>query len=266
MTEAVSPKLAGVNPPSNDQIAAGPNPESEKLRLDRERTARLHQLATLGELAGGLAHELKNPLSTIKLNLQLLMEDLARMPGAETSHNRAVTVKKEVDRLGQTLEGFLRFAGRIELRTAPVHLNVLVQDLIDFFMPQAQAARVRLHASLAPEDPICNLDANLIKQALLNLMLNAQQAMPAGGELIVRTHVSGSNALVDVSDTGMGIAPEHLPRLFEAYFTTKKGGTGLGLATTRRIIEEHSGHIRVSSEPRRGTNFRLELPLRDKNI
>lgn len=266
MTEALHPEHVGVSPPSDQPATDQTNPESEKQRLDRERTARMHQLATLGELAGGLAHELKNPLSTIKLNLQLLMEDLARMPGAQTSHSRAVTVKKEVDRLGQTLDGFLRFAGRIELRTAPVRLNVLVQDLIDFFMPQAQAAQVRLHASLAPEDPTCNLDSNLIKQALLNLLLNAQQAMPTGGELIVRTHVSGPTALVDISDTGTGIVPENLPRLFEAYFTTKKGGTGLGLATTRRIIEEHAGHIRVSSEPGRGTNFRLELPLWNKDI
>lgn len=237
------------------------NGELENARRDRERNARLHQLAVLGELAGGLAHELKNPLSTIKLNLQLLLEDLARLPGAESSQIRARMLTKEVDRLGQTLDGFLRFAGRIELRTSAVALNSLVQDLVDFFMPQAQAARVRLHASLAPENPQCNLDANLFKQALLNLMLNAQQAMPGGGDMIIRTHVSGSKALVDISDTGGGIPADVMPRLFDAYFTTKKGGTGLGLATTRRIIEEHFGHIHVTSEPNRGTNFRMELPL-----
>ncbi len=133
--------------------------------------------------------------------------------------------------------------------------------MVDFFQPQAYAAGVRLHASLCAENPLCRLDGNLFKQALLNLMLNALQAMPGGGELIIRTHVDSAHVLVDISDTGVGISPQVMPHLFEAYFTTKKGGTGLGLATTRRIIEEHQGNVHVTSEPGRGTNFRLELPM-----
>lgn len=230
-------------------------------RQQEERSARLQQLATLGELAGGLAHELKNPLSTIRLNLQLLLEDLEKLPGAQSSINRAQSVRKEVDRLVQSLDDFLRFAGRLELQAAPVKLNTLVSDIVDFFMPQAQATRVRVHCSLAGQDPVCRLDVNLFKQALLNLLLNAQQAMPNGGDLLVRTHIAGGSAYLDVSDTGAGISPEVMPHIFQAWFTTKKRGTGLGLATTRRIIEEHQGHITVSSDPGRGTNFRLELPL-----
>lgn len=226
-----------------------------------ERAARQQRLAELGGIAGNLAHELKNPLSTLKLNLQLLQEDLAAVPGAESSKNRIATMKKEADRLAQTLDNFLRYAGRIELHKTPARLNGVVQDLVDFFLPQTRAANVRLLASLTPDDPVLSLDINLFKQALLNLLLNAQQAMPAGGDLFVRTHLTDRLALVDVADTGPGIAPEHMPRLFDAYFTTKKGGTGLGLATTRRIIEEHHGHIEVTSEAGRGTNFRLELPL-----
>lgn len=228
---------------------------------EEERIHRLHQLATLGELARGLAHELKNPLSTVKLNLQLLQEDLVGKPGLEASRSRTTTLRKEVDRLAQTLDDFLRFAGRLELQPVPLYLNTLVQELVDFFHPQAQAAGVRLHASLTAENPLCPLDGNLFKQALLNLMLNGVQAMPDGGELIIRTHVDRGRAFVDVSDTGVGISPEVRSHLFEAYYTTKKGGTGLGLATTRRIIEEHQGHVQVTSEPGRGTNFRLELPL-----
>ncbi len=228
---------------------------------EHDRLARLHQLATLGELAGGLAHELKNPLSTVKLNLQLLQEDLAGRADMERSHARIATLRREVDRLAETLDDFLRFAGRMELHLTPMHINRLVNDMVDFFQPQAHAAAVRLHASLCPEDPLCRLDGNLFKQAMLNLMINAMQAMPGGGDLIIRTHVDGNMVFVDVSDTGTGISPEAMPHLFEAYFTTKKGGTGLGLATTRRIIEEHQGHIQVTSEPGRGTNFRLEMPL-----
>jgi signal transduction histidine kinase len=233
----------------------------DNLDRERDRLARVEQLARLGELAGGLAHELKNPLSTIKLNLQLLQEDLMQLPGAETSRARASTLRKEVDRLGHTVDDFLRFAGRLELHTKPTQLNDLVRDLIDFFRPQAQAANVRLHTSLCSEEPLCPLDPNLIKQALLNLMLNAVQAMPDGGDLIIRTHVDQNRVYLDVADTGSGVSASAASHIFEAYYTTKKGGTGLGLATTRRIIEEHRGHISFTSEPGKGTNFRLDLPL-----
>lgn len=231
-------------------------------RRESERVLRLHQLAKLGELAGGLAHELKNPLSTVKLNLQLLQEDIASVPGLDRSRMRVQTLRREVDRLQQTLDSFLKFAGRIELDRRPVQVNFIVKDMIDFFAPQAAAHQVRVHASLMDQDLMASLDANLFKQALLNMMLNAVQAMPEGGDLIIRTSVHGSTLILDVADTGVGIPASQLPHLFEAFYTTKKGGTGLGLAMTRRIIEEHGGHISVQSEPGRGTNFRVELPLR----
>jgi signal transduction histidine kinase len=250
------------------------------VRREHERLARLDQLAEMGKLAAGLAHELKNPLSTLKLNLQLLEEDLAGLPEAAAgevrprSLARIATLKKEADRLRHTLDDFLRFAGRLELRTSPVPLNRVVEELIDFIHPQAQAYKIRVLTALAPENPVCPLDENLFKQALLNLLLNAIQAMPPeccqerGAELLVRTLVSqngsgqgGGQAILYVSDTGVGIAKANLPHIFDAYFTTKKGGTGLGLPTTRRIIEEHHGMISVQSEPGRGTSFRVELPL-----
>ncbi len=240
-------------------------------RREYEQHARLDQLAEMGKLAAGLAHELKNPLSTLKLNLQLLEEDLAALPDStppkQRSLTRITTLKKEADRLRHTLDDFLRFAGRLELRTSPVPLNRVVEELVDFIHPQAQANKIRVHTALAAENPLCPLDDNLFKQALLNLLLNAIQAMPPecckdrGAELLVRTLVSKGQAILYVSDTGVGISPEHLPHIFDAYFTTKKGGTGLGLPTTRRIIEEHHGTIAVQSEPNRGTSFRIELPL-----
>ncbi|HVS70288.1 MAG TPA: ATP-binding protein [Phycisphaerae bacterium] len=255
-----------------------------RMRREYERLARMNQLAEMGKLAAGLAHELKNPLSTLKLNLQLLEEDLGALPdtpefaGRRRSIARIDTLKKEADRLRQTLDDFLRFAGRIELRTNPVPLNRVLEELIDFIHPQAQAQRVRVLTAFAPENPVCPLDENLFKQAVLNLLLNAIQAMSVerpsgdgepgprgGGELLVRTLVSkgkeGDQAILYISDTGVGISHEHLPHIFDAYFTTKKGGTGLGLPTTRRIIEEHHGLISVQSEPGKGTSFRVELPL-----
>ena len=233
--------------------------KTKRPRLSR-RVARTNQLAEMGKLAAGLAHELKNPLSTLKLNLQLMEEDLAGLPGAQRSLTRLTTLKKEADRLKQTLDDFLRFAGRMELRPETVSVNALIEDLIDFIHPQAQASKVRVLTALAAEAPRCRLDANLFKQALLNLLLNAVQAMPEGGELLVRTLAAKEKVILHISDTGLGILPENLPHIFDAYFTTKKAGTGLGLPTTRRIIEEHNGLITAQSEPGHGTNFRIELP------
>jgi signal transduction histidine kinase len=237
-------------------------------RRELERDARLTQLAEMGKLAAGLAHELKNPLSTIKINLQLMREDLAEIAGTERSQNRVAALLKETERLRETLDRFLKYAGRMELQRKPLPLNRLVEDLVDFVFPQAQAARVRIFASLTTEDTVCPLDEELMKQAILNLLLNAMQAMPEGGDLIIRTHLTPppqDSAILDVSDTGGGIAPENLDKIFDVYFTTKKGGTGLGLPTTRRIIEEHGGHITATTEPGKGTNFRVELPRQAEN-
>ena len=261
-----NPSSIPLSPPDRPTTAATSNAKRpRRVRREHERVARLNQLAEMGKLAAGLAHELKNPLSTLKLNLQLMEEDLAQLPGAQRSLTRLSTLKKEADRLRQTLDDFLKFAGRIELRLESVSLNSLVEHLVDFIHPQAQASKVRVMTALSPEDPHCMLDSNLMKQALLNLFLNAIQAMPQGGELIIRTMCEGGAVILYVSDTGVGIPPENLPHIFDAYFTTKKGGTGLGLPTTRRIIEEHNGHISVTSEPGKGTSFRLDIPCSPKD-
>jgi signal transduction histidine kinase len=255
-------------------------PEPDAATREAQRLQRLSHLAEMGALAAGLAHELRNPLSTIKLNLQLLEEDLRSIPGfaasdpangsvGQRSLTRINTLKREADRLRQTLDDFLNYTGRIELRLETVSLNSLVEELVDFLLPQAQVSRVRVHTALAAEDPKCRLDINLFKQALLNLLLNALQAMPlervsldgTAGELLVRTLKSGNSAILYVSDTGVGIPNDNVAKIFAPYFTTKKGGTGLGLPTTRRIIEEHKGHITVESAPGQGTSFRVELPL-----
>ncbi len=246
--------------PSAEPASPSRSKRPRRIRREADRVERLNQLAEMGKLAAGLAHELKNPLSTLKLNLQLMEEDLAQLPGAQRSLTRLATLKKEAERLRQTLDDFLKFAGRIELRLEPASLNALVEHLLDFIHPQAQANNIRVLTALAPDNPNCMLDTNLIKQALLNLMLNAIQAMPNGGELLIRTLAEKDMVILYLSDTGVGIPPENLPHIFDAYFTTKKGGTGLGLPTTRRIIEEHNGHISVQSDPGKGTSFRIDLP------
>jgi len=236
------------------------------LRLARHLSARARSqehMAELGHLAGGLAHEIKNPLSTINLNLKLLAEDLQRSPHEEQRRllARLASVRQEASRLKDILDDFLRYAGRMELQPAPTDLRQLVAELADFFAPQAQAARVILRTHL-PDAPVpADVDAGLIKQALLNLMINATQASPEGGELLLRLSSHRQRAAIEVIDTGHGIPPDDLARVFQVYYSTKKGGTGLGLPTTQRIVREHGGTVAVQSQEGKGTRFVISLPL-----
>jgi signal transduction histidine kinase len=252
------------------------------LRLARRLSARARgqeHMAELGHLAAGLAHEIKNPLSTINLNLKLLAEDLHRSPNAPlksaegaglssiegNEHRRLLTrlggVRQEALRLKDILDDFLRYAGHIELQLAPVDLRQLVGELTDFFAPQAQAAKVILRTTLPEQPVLCSVDADLLKQAVLNLMINATQAMEDGGELLIRLAPRRAEAILEVTDTGKGIPPEDLPRIFQVYYSTRKGGTGLGLPTTQRIVREHGGTISVQSQVGKGTRFVIALPL-----
>jgi signal transduction histidine kinase len=237
---------------------------SGRTRL-RNRARAAERLAEVGTLTGGLAHEIKNPLSTVLLNLQLLQEDLNPSdPAHARIVNRLNTVTREASRLRDILDDFLRYAGKIELRRQDVDLNDLLEELVDFFSPQAQLNRVQLRFKRNPTPLKASIDPRLIKQAVLNLMINALQAMPNGGELILSATPAPSanpHAVIDVIDTGPGIPADQTAKIFQAYYSTKKGGTGLGLAMSRRIVEEHGGQIGVKSEANKGSDFYIELPL-----
>ena len=253
------------------------NRRSEQQRRLLRRTKRVERLAQLGTLTGDLAHEIRNPLSTIKVNLQLLSEDIARQQreGGPSGLNgvndmaqryqrqlrKIETIADETDRLTHTLNDFLKYAGRMELHPTNCNLNELLDELIDFYEPQAISRGVQIRRNLGKTPAKCHIDVDMIKQALLNLFINAVQATNGRGELIVRSATSGDLVKVDVIDTGTGIPTDDQERIFDAYYTTKSGGTGLGLATCRRIIEEHEGHIDLHSEPGKGSNFTITLPL-----
>jgi signal transduction histidine kinase len=231
-------------------------------RRRRVRWRSVQRLAELGTLAGGLAHEIKNPLSTVLLNLQLLQEDLDPEDSAYSRFRaRLNTVSREAARLREILDDFLRFAGKIELRRVETDLNVLLEELVDFFAPQAQLNHVQLRFKPHAGPLLIQIDPRLIKQTVLNLMINALQAMPGGGELILSAAADGNIAAIDVIDTGSGIPAEELDKIFLAYYSTKKGGTGLGLAMSQRIIQAHGGQLTVNSEPGKGSDFRIRLPL-----
>ncbi len=253
-----------------------------------QRRVQTHErLAELGTMTSGLAHEIKNPLSTVNLNVQLMQEDLddlnRRVAGDKQAQQdiaslrrRSEMLSREVARLRDILEDFLQFAGRVQLDRQEVQLHELIGDLIDFFEPQAREAKVTIRPQLNASTDTLQADPALLKQAFLNLMLNAVQAMsqarargvPHGGadELLLQTEwVSGKKQpdvlRVHVIDTGPGIANEALPRIFEPYFSSKRRGSGLGLPTTRRLIEEHGGQIEVHTVAGQGTDFVITLPI-----
>lgn len=245
-----------------------------RLRAAERRARAAERMAEIGAMTGGLAHEIKNPLSTIGLNAQLLAEGLDDLPiDADEKgrlSRRVGALRREVERLRGILTDFLQYAGQLRIEPARADLNTVVEELADFFAPQAQAQGVRLRCELARGPLTVGLDVPHVKQAILNLMLNAVQAMadnPPGTprELILRTARAQDPdrrpvVQLHVIDTGPGIPPDRLPRIFEPYFTTKSGGTGLGLPTARRLIEGHEGRLEVHSEPGRGTDFTAVFP------
>ncbi len=221
-----------------------------------------HQYTEIARLAGGLAHEIKNPLSTIRLNMELLAEELEDMdsPQARRAQRRVEVVQRECGRLEELLNDFLGFARAHNLELEPADVNREIRDIIEFFRPQAAESNIEVVEYLASDLPTVLLDRRSFHRALLNLVLNAQQAMPAGGQLVLRTRSGGDEVFIDIIDTGIGMDAKSVDRLYDVFFSTKKGGSGLGLATTRKIILAHGGRISVQSEPGCGTQFTIAFP------
>jgi signal transduction histidine kinase len=220
--------------------------------------------AEIAQLAGGLAHEIRNPLSTMRLNLDLLAEDFRAAEGDRERRALAKIerVQRESHRLEGMLDDFLRYvrAGGLARSPVPGDLNALIEEVREFCEPQAVQHGIVTRLELAGALPRVALDPDSFKQALLNLIRNAQQAMPDGGELILRTRADGPGAALEVIDTGGGIEPSAIGRIFEPFYSTRSRGTGLGLSTTRRIVEAHGGAIGVESAPGKGSRFTLRFP------
>ena len=235
----------------------------EKTRKLEKRAMNSERLAFVGTLAGGLAHEIKNPLSTLSINLQLLKEDIDEMSGENSKRSRIKiqALQKEILRLEEILNDFLRFAKGQKLELQYLDINEVIDELIDFVSPEIKQKNIVVLKSYDSNIPRCRIDGNLIKQALLNLIINAEQAMENGGELMIRTRSNKELVQIDITDTGTGIRKEVVDKIFQVYFSTKTAGTGLGLPTTKRIIEEHKGTISVQSEEGKGTNFSIALPI-----
>ncbi len=219
--------------------------------------------AEISRLAGGLAHEIKNPLSTIRLNMELLAEDFR---GSDSARDRRAIkkvelVQQECRRLQDLLDDFLQFAKAHRLNLQPNDLSSQVRQTLDFYRPQAREAGVEIVDYLAGDLPTVMLDREAFRGALLNLLLNGEQAMPDGGQLVAHTYGTPDGVALDLIDTGCGMDEDTQNRVFEAFYSTKRGGSGLGLPTVKRIIEGHGGRVRLQSAPGRGTQVTVYLPV-----
>ncbi len=221
------------------------------------------QYTELAQLAGSLAHEIKNPLSVIRMNMDLLAEDFAdaETPRERRALNKIALVHEQCSRLENLLKDFLRFARVSSLRLEPGNLNAQVDRVLELFAPQARENDVEVIRYLDADLPSVLMDAESLQSALVNLVKNALEAMPDGGELMVRTYVTRRRAALDLIDTGCGMDQQTALKMFDTFFSTKQGGSGLGLPTARKIIEGHGGRIDVQSAAGRGTKFTLEFPL-----
>jgi len=222
----------------------------------------LDQYAEIAQLAGGLAHEIKNPLSTIRLNVELLAEDLAEgdSPQDRRALKKIEIVQRECLRLEELLNDFLNFARAHKLDLEPVDVNRQLKETLDFFAPRARESRIDIIEYFASNLPTVMIDRRSFHRAVLNLVINAQQAMPNGGQLVVRTRAAANAVAIDLIDNGSGMDDKTKERLFDPFFSSKRGGTGLGLPTTRKIIEAHGGLIAMQSEIGHGTQFTILLP------
>ncbi len=237
------------------------------------------KLASLNRLLAGVAHEVKNPLNAMTIHLELLRQKLGRrtpvavaVPAgrgggggdvtlpAEALMNHVSIIGEEIRRLDDVVQGFLRFSRPEELQLEPVGVAAMLQDIVDVVQPQAEqggiAVQMEAHGGLAIQ-----VDRAMVRQALLNLSLNALDAMPAGGTLTLRARaVEAEQVQIDLIDTGVGIQPDHLGRIFDLYFTTREQGSGLGLSMVYRTVQLHDGTIEVESSPGHGATFRVRLP------
>ncbi|PYU14500.1 MAG: hypothetical protein DMG37_07280 [Acidobacteria bacterium] len=218
------------------------------------------RLAALGRITAGVAHEVKNPLNSMRLWLENLKESLS-YDGDGSAQQAVQVLDKEIDRLDQVVKRFLDFTRPMEVRLEATQLANLLQEVLEIAKPQLEKSNILLAQLLPIDVPEVYVDRALLKQAVLNLVLNAAEAMPNGGQLRLVLSRRGEMAEIAVGDTGKGIPPENQQKIFQLFFTTRPGGSGIGLASAFRIVQLHNGSIDFTSEVGRGTTFRIELPL-----
>lgn len=232
-------------------------------RGNEARLRRAESLAALTTLAAGVAHEIKNPLGSIGIHIQLIQKEIntEKKPDTEIIAKYLEIVMEEVERLNGIVVDFLFAVRPMNTELVRKDLNQLVQDTIEFVKFELEDAKVKLKENYSERLPDLDLDEKYMKQALLNIIKNAISAMPEGGTLTVDTVIDGSDVLLKVGDTGVGISEANIAKVFEPYFTTKEFGSGLGLTVVYKIIREHGGEVSLTSQEGKGTSFALSFPI-----
>jgi two-component system sensor histidine kinase AtoS len=224
---------------------------------------RSEKLAALGQLAAGIAHEIRNPLTSINILIHSLRESLS----SKNSHREDLKViEEEIDRINEIVDRFLRFARPSPPLLEKAEVPIIFEETLQLLRPQVEKQRISVQKNFSSLPPI-TIDKEQMKQVVLNLLLNAIQAMPEGGRLRLSGKIPTGNQWIQLSiqDTGIGIPPEDMDKLFDPFFSTREGGIGLGLSIAHRIIDQHHGRIEVESTLDKGTLFTIWLPLEQRN-
>ena len=240
--------------------------ERKKLEAAKIQAERL---AMVGTMAAQVAHEIRNPLGSITFNLDLIHREIDKLvqPGGHPPNEArtlANEMRAEVRRIQHVIEDYLQFARLPQLQRQPMALNVFLEKKLSFYRSELERENVKLCTHFDPALPAINADAEQLWQAMLNLIRNSRQAMPDGGELTIGTWRDGGRVLVRIGDNGKGMTEEQLQKMFVPFFTTKKEGTGLGLALVQQIVTEHGGHVECESASGKGSVFTLFLPVDEK--
>ena len=235
-----------------------------------EQLQRAERSAVVGRLASGIAHEIRNPLNFINLSIDYLRDKYrpAAEPGSTEYARILLTIKDEIGRLNRLVSDFLSYGRSAKLKRRDIDAQALIAEVRDLVATQAsqQQVEIRIVNEQPDEDDRARrilADPEYLKTCFSNIMINALQAMPEGGLLLIRLHRAAGQLLIDFTDNGPGMPPEMCAQVFEPYFSTKETGIGLGLALTRKIVAEHGGEIQIESQPGKGTTFRLTLPSGD---
>jgi signal transduction histidine kinase len=240
----------------------------ERKRLEAAKL-QAERLAVAGQMAAQVAHEVRNPLGSITLNLDLIRKEIDRLAdgnGHSPNEGRALIkdMREEVCRIGRVIEDYLQFARLPKLQRQPLALNGFLDQKLAFLRTELERANVKLHTQFDPAPTTINADADQLWQAMLNLIRNSCEAMPGGGELTIGTRRDGGQALLLVNDNGTGMTEEQRQQVFAPFFTTKEGGIGLGMALVHQIVAEHGGYLECQSTRGQGSTFTIFLPLVEK--
>lgn len=235
-------------------------------RIEEIKNRRLENLASLTNVAAAVAHEIKNPLAAISIHLQLLKKNFTacNLSINQKAQKHIGVIEEEIERLNKIVVDFLFAVRPLKFEFVPVDINALLKNLYDTFFDEFNDSGITIALSFSKELPKIQGDERFLRQAFMNVLTNAKAAMPNGGFLDISTKAVNDFIIITISDSGQGILPEDMHKIFEPYFTTKHDGTGLGLTMTYKVIKEHGGDINVYSDYGMGTSFKFSLPIERK--